>query len=46
MKWIIPIVMGTTTVLYVHSFNRIMKLYTDSGYTTTWYDLIDSYKNW
>jgi hypothetical protein len=33
--------MGTTAVFYVHSFNHIMKLYRESGYTLTWAELIE-----
>lgn len=40
MNWVLPIVMGTTAVFYVHSFNHIMKLYRESGYTLTWAELM------
>jgi hypothetical protein len=33
--------MGTTAFCYIHSFNHIMKLYKDSGYTLTWSELLD-----
>ena len=35
MNWL-PLIMGTTAFIYVHSFNRIMKLYKESEYTMTW----------
>ncbi len=41
MNWVLPIVMGTTAVFYVHSFNHIMKLYRDSAYTLTWTELME-----
>lgn len=41
MNWLIPIVMGTTAVVYINSFNHIMKLYSDSGYTLTWEELVE-----
>lgn len=41
MNWVLPIVMGTTAMCYIHSWNHIMKLYRDSEYTLTWSELID-----
>jgi hypothetical protein len=41
MNWVLPVVIGTTAVFYVHSFNHIMKLYAESGYTLTWRELLD-----
>jgi|UniRef100_A0A6C0JN59 hypothetical protein len=41
MNWLIPIVMGTTAVVYINSFNYIMKLYADSEYTLTWEELVE-----
>jgi hypothetical protein len=41
MNWILPVVIGTTVVCYVHSFNHVMKLYKDSGYTLTWEEFTD-----
>jgi hypothetical protein len=35
MNWILPIVIGTTVMVYVHSFNRIFKLYEKSERTLT-----------
>jgi len=33
--------MGTTAVFYVHSFNHIINLYRESGYTLTWKEFMD-----
>jgi hypothetical protein len=33
--------MGTTAVFYVYSFNHIMKLYGESGYTLSWSEFLD-----
>ena len=41
MNWVLPIVIGSTALCYVHSFNHIMKLYKDSDYTLTWAELIE-----
>jgi tetrahydromethanopterin S-methyltransferase subunit C len=35
MNWLIAVVMGTTAMAYVHSFNRIIKLYEKSERTLT-----------
>ena len=40
MNPILPIVMGSVVFCYVHSFNRISKLYRESGYTMDWSDLV------
>jgi hypothetical protein len=36
MNWLLPVVVGTTAFCYIHSFNRAMKIYTESGFTMTW----------
>lgn len=41
MNWVLPIVIGTTALCYVHSFNHIMKLYKESDYTLTWSELVE-----
>jgi hypothetical protein len=41
MNWVLPVVIGTTTFAYVHSFNHIMKLYAESGHTMDWNDFIN-----
>lgn len=35
MNWLLPIVIGTTAMIYVHSFNRMIKLYEKSERTLT-----------
>jgi hypothetical protein len=35
MNWLFPIVIGTTAMIYIHSFNRIIKLYEKSERTLT-----------
>jgi hypothetical protein len=40
MNWLLPIVMGTTAMVYVHSFNRIFKLYEKSERTLTLRDVL------
>jgi hypothetical protein len=41
MNWILPIVMGTTAVVYINSFNHIAKIYAESEYTLTWNELYE-----
>lgn len=41
MNWMLSVIVGTTAVIYVNSFNHIMKLYKESGYTLTWRELLD-----
>ena len=39
MNWLLPIVMGTTAVCYINSFNKIMRIYGESGFTANWVDM-------
>lgn len=43
MNWILPIVVGTTAWVYIHSFNRIMHLYEKSERTLDLQSFYDSY---
>jgi hypothetical protein len=40
MNLLIPIVMGTTILAYVHSFNSTMLLYKKSNYTLSYQELL------
>jgi hypothetical protein len=42
MNWLLPIVIGTTAWIYVHSFNRIMNLYEKSDRTLALGDIVNS----
>jgi hypothetical protein len=40
MNWILPIVIGSTTICYINSFNSISKMYKNSDYTLTWSEFV------
>jgi hypothetical protein len=41
MDWFIPIITGTTAMVYIYSFNRIFKMYEKSERTLTINDLFN-----
>ena len=43
MNWLLPITVGVTTVVYVKTFNYIMRLYDDTDRTLTFSQFLNSF---